>query len=112
MMGFGDATHKTALVRAWLARRAHYHVHFTPALASSINQVERWFAEPTRKQLRRGVHTSTSQLEQDIRSFIDRYNENQALPLDQIRRRNPRRGQALLPGYRARLMRRTLESRD
>jgi hypothetical protein len=76
MMGFGDATHKTALVRAWLARRPHYHAHFTPASASWINQVERWFAEPTRKQLRRGVHTLTSQLKQDIRSFINRYNEN------------------------------------
>jgi transposase len=38
------ATHKTALVRAWLARRPHYHVHFTPTSASWINQVERWFA--------------------------------------------------------------------
>jgi transposase len=70
------ATHKTALVRAWLARRPHYHVHFTPTSASWINQVERWFAELTRKQLRRGVHTSTGQLEQDIRSFIERHNEN------------------------------------
>ena len=54
------ATHKTALIRSWLARRPHYHVHFTPTSASWINQVERWFAELTRKQLRRGVHTSTS----------------------------------------------------
>jgi hypothetical protein len=38
--------------------------------------VERWFAELTRKQLRRGVHTSTAQLEADIRAFIDRHNEN------------------------------------
>jgi hypothetical protein len=49
------ATHKTALVRAWLARRPHYHVHFTPTSALWINQVERWFAELTRQQLRRGV---------------------------------------------------------
>ena len=40
-----------------------------------INQVERWFAELTRKKLRRGVHTSTKQLETDIRSFIERHNE-------------------------------------
>ena len=33
-------------------------------------------AELTRKQLRRGVHTSTSQLEADIRAFIERHNEN------------------------------------
>jgi transposase len=70
------ATHKTAAIRAWLARRPHYHVHFTPTSASWINQVERWFAELTRKKLRRGVHTSTSQLEADIRSFIERHNEN------------------------------------
>lgn len=70
------ATHKTALVRAWLARRPHYHVHFTPTSASWINQVERWFAELTRKQLRRGVHTSTRELEKDICTFIQRHNEN------------------------------------
>src|SRR3954452_519636 len=70
------ATHKTALIRSWLARRPHYHVHFTPTSASWINQVERWFAELTRKQLRRGVHTSTKQLEADIRAFIERHNEN------------------------------------
>ena len=68
------ATHKTATVKAWLARRPHYHVHFTPTSASWINQVERWFAELTRKQLRRGVHTSTRQLEADIRAFIDTHN--------------------------------------
>jgi len=70
------ATHKTPKIRAWLARRPHYHVHFTPTSASWINQVERWFAELTRKRLRRGVHTSVRQLEADIRSFIDRHNQN------------------------------------
>ncbi|CAN5373131.1 IS630 family transposase [soil metagenome] len=70
------ATHKTALVKAWLARRPHYHVHFTPTSASWINQVERWFAELTRKQLKRGVHTSTSQLENGIRAFIKVHNDN------------------------------------
>ena len=63
-------------IRAWLARRPHYHVHFTPTSASWINQVERWFAELTRKQLRRGVHTSTKQLEADIRAFIEKHNED------------------------------------
>lgn len=70
------ATHKTAKVRAWLARRPHYHVHFTPTSASWINQVERWFAELTRKQLQRGVHRSIGQLEADILTFIERHNEN------------------------------------
>ena len=44
--------------------------------ASWINQVERWFAELTRKQLQRGVHTSTRQLEADIRAFIEQHNED------------------------------------
>jgi transposase len=70
------ATHKTATIRTWLARRPRYHVHFTPTSASWINQIERWFAELTRKQLRRGVHTSTNQLETDIRAFIEHHNEH------------------------------------
>ncbi|APO72775.1 IS630 family insertion sequence transposase domain-containing protein (plasmid) [Rhizobium gallicum] len=48
------ATHKTASIKNWLMRRPRYHVHFTPTSTSWINQVERWFAELTRKQLRRG----------------------------------------------------------
>ena len=70
------ATHKTVAVKAWLARRPHWHVHFTPTSASWINQVERWFAELTRKQLQRGVHRSTRQLEADIRAFIDSHNQD------------------------------------
>ena len=34
------ATHKTALVRSWLAKRPRYHLHFTPTHSSWINQVE------------------------------------------------------------------------
>jgi hypothetical protein len=32
-----------------------------PQRRGSINQVERWFAALTRKQLRGGIHTSTMQ---------------------------------------------------
>jgi len=59
-----------------LARRPHCHVHFTPTSASLINQVRRWFEEPTRKRLRRGVRTSIYQLDTDIRAFIERHNQN------------------------------------
>ncbi len=45
----------------------------TPAM-DRIDQVSG--VELTRKKLRRGVHTSTSQLEADIRSFIERHNDN------------------------------------
>ena len=69
-----SATHKTKLIRDWLAKRARYHVHFTPTSASWINQVERWFALLTEKQIRRGVHQSVAELERDIRLFIERTN--------------------------------------
>ena len=68
------ATHKTKPIRDWLAKRPRWHVHFTPTGASWINQVERFFALLTERQLRRGVHRSTAQLEADIRAFIDAHN--------------------------------------
>jgi transposase len=55
-----SATHKTKLIRDWLAKRPRYHVHFTPTSASWINQVKRWFALLSEKQIRRGVHESTN----------------------------------------------------
>jgi transposase len=64
-------THKTVLIRNWLAKRPRFHVHFTPTYGSWLNLVERWFAELTNKQLRRGVHRSVGQLEAAIREFID-----------------------------------------
>ncbi len=70
------ATHKTKLIRDWLAKRPRWHVHFTPTGASWINQVERFFALITDKQIRRGVHRSTQQLEADIRAFIDVHNSD------------------------------------
>src|SRR3954464_11740719 len=41
--GKGGSVHRP------FARRPHYHVHFTPTSASWTNEVERWFAELTRK---------------------------------------------------------------
>jgi transposase len=63
-------THKTALVRRWLQKRARYHLHFTPTHASWLNQVERWFALLTQRQIKRGSHNSVQELEQAIREFI------------------------------------------
>jgi transposase len=67
-------THKTALIRNWFAKRPHFHVHFTPTYGSWINLIERWFAELTNKQIRRGVHRSVRALQQAIREFIDAHN--------------------------------------
>lgn len=68
-------THKTPRIRRWLARHPRYHVHFTPTGASWINLVERWFAALTEKQLRRGVHRSTQELETAIARYIAVANE-------------------------------------
>jgi transposase len=64
------STHKTPSIQRWLLQRPRFHLHFTPTYSSWINQIERWFAELTRKQLRRGVHRSTRALEDDIRPFV------------------------------------------
>ena len=68
------ATHKTPAIQHWLARRPRYHLHFTPTSSSWLNQVERWFAALTEKQLRRGVFRSTRELEQAIEQYIDQHN--------------------------------------
>ncbi len=69
-------THKTQLIRNWLAKRPRFHLHFTPTSASWLNLVERWFAALTEKQLRRGVHRSTKELEQAIDAFIQHHNND------------------------------------
>src|SRR6266436_6451429 len=69
------STHKSAMIRNWLAKRPRYHVHFTPTGGSWLNQVERWFALLTQRAIKRGSHTSISQLERAIREFIDAHNQ-------------------------------------
>ncbi len=70
------STHKTAPIRRWLAKRPRFHVHFTPKGASWTNLVERWFAELTTKQIRRGSHRSTRELETAIKDYLRLYNAN------------------------------------
>src|SRR5690348_10920330 len=64
------ATHKTPLIRNWLAKRPRWHVHLTPTSSSWLNQVERFFALLTERQLRRGVHCSIDALHAAIDDFI------------------------------------------
>ena len=68
------ATHKTAAIRAFLAKRPHWYVHLTPTGASWINQVERFFANLTERQIRRGVHRSTQELQEAIDAYIKTVN--------------------------------------
>ena len=68
-------THKTPLIHRWLLRHPRFQLHFTPTYSSWINQVERWFATLTEKQLRRGTHRSTRALEDAIRLYLALHNE-------------------------------------
>jgi putative transposase len=56
------ATHKHAKVKAWLAQRPRYHVHYTPTYASWLNQLERWFGLITQQAIRRGSFSSVKEL--------------------------------------------------
>jgi len=69
-------THKTPSVKAWLARHSRFHVHFTPTSSSWLNLVERWFALISQRQIKRGTHRSTLELERAIRHYLSTYNEN------------------------------------
>jgi len=62
------ATHKTQV------KRPRWHVHFTPTSASWVNQVERFFALLTERQIRRGVHRSLDALHHAIQAFIEKHN--------------------------------------
>ena len=68
------SSHKTQAIRHWFAKHPRWHVHYTPTSASWINQVERFFANLTEKQIRRGVHHSTRELEAAITAYIETIN--------------------------------------
>jgi transposase len=70
------ATHKTAEIHRWLLRHPRFHLHFTPTSSSWLNLVERWFAELTNRKLRRSAHRSVTELEADIRRWINEWNKN------------------------------------
>ena len=69
------ATHKHAKVKAWLAKRPRYHIHYTPTYASWLNQVERWFGIITQRAIRRGSFSSVKQLTTKIQQFVENYNQ-------------------------------------
>jgi transposase len=71
-----SSTHKTPLIKRWLAAHPRFKLHFTPTSSSWINLVERWFAELTTKKLKRAAHRSVPALNQDIRAWIETWNEN------------------------------------
>ncbi len=69
-------THKTPVIRRWLAKRRRWYVHVTPTSASWIDQVERFFANPTEKQIHRDWFRSTCELEEAICDYIATVNDH------------------------------------
>jgi transposase len=109
-------THKTPLIQNWLLKRPRFHVHFTPTYGSWLNLVERWFAELTNKQLRRGAHRSVRDLEAAIRDFIDAHHADPkpfvwTKTADEILASIARFAQRTVNAQAAELISRTTESR-
>ena len=70
------STHKTPAIRRWLVRHPRFAFHFTPTYSSWMNLVERWFSELTTKRLRRGTHTSVTDLKDSINAWTDNWNND------------------------------------
>ena len=70
------STHKHEKVKNWLKRNKRVHLHFIPTSSSWLNLVERFFGIITEKQIRRGVFSSVQDLENKIKDFIEKYNED------------------------------------
>jgi len=74
MDNYGTHTHPQ--VKQWFAERPRYHLHFVPTGSSWLNLVERWFAEITRKRIRRGTFRSVSELIRAIRQYLRENNKD------------------------------------
>jgi transposase len=66
--------HKAPAVKAWLLERPRYQLHFTPTASSWLNQVERFFALLTARQLKRGAHRSVEDLEAAVLAYVEHHN--------------------------------------
>jgi hypothetical protein len=66
------------VIKRWLLRHSRFafHLHSTPIGSSWLNLAEHWFALLTEKQLRRGVHRSTCELQEAIRAYLDHHNRH------------------------------------
>jgi transposase len=69
------STHRAPPVQRWLVRHPRVPFPFTPTYASWLNLVERFFGLLTEQALKRGSHTSVSQLRAAILAYVDAHNE-------------------------------------
>jgi transposase len=75
------STHHGKQVRAWLAERPRFRLHFTPVHCSWMNQVEQWFSILQRKRFRIADFKDKADLAAKIHQFIIEWNE-QAHPFN------------------------------
>jgi hypothetical protein len=68
------SAHKHPKVKALLARRPRFHLHFTPTSASWLNLVERFFRDLTQQALLPGSFQSVTQLVDAIDSYLAQHN--------------------------------------
>ncbi|MEX2093699.1 MAG: IS630 family transposase [Pirellulales bacterium] len=67
-------THKHPVVNDWLEQHPRFHLHFTPTSSSWLNLVERYFAEITRKRIRRGTFRNVGELIAAINDYVKHTN--------------------------------------
>lgn len=68
------ATHKHAVVRAWLEKHPRLHVHFTPTGSPWLNLVERFFRQLTDDVVRAGSFASIQELVTAINVHLAHHN--------------------------------------
>jgi transposase len=70
------STHKCAAVNRWRQprKRRRFHLHFTPARSSWLNQVGRLFGLITDRMIRRGTLRSVEELERAIYAWLANWN--------------------------------------
>jgi transposase len=94
------AAHKHPKVLEWLDNHPRFVFHFTPTSASWLNAVEGFFAQLTKKRLKRGVFRSLQELKNAIHRPRRHQRKPKALYLDQRSQQNHRRRQTRAPSVR------------
>lgn len=69
-------THKTPEVKQWLAKHPRFRLHFTPTSASWLNLIELFFAELSRRRIKRGTFSSAQELIAAIKEHIELHNKH------------------------------------
>jgi putative transposase len=73
-----SCTQKHAKVRACLAHRPRFHVHYTPTYHAWLNQVERWFGIITQRAIHRGSFSDVEVLIARIEPLVATNNKTKA----------------------------------